>query len=141
MPTKKILAKFKQQSRNSVTQRVNYHLNLRQKTASNSENYFYSGSWQTFVAEEFSRRMQEFVNGSRLESLSWISRQEKEAKCQCCNYFEETHTRKCLVQEKCEKLRIATDVIFSCDVTEGHLKGNFLFSGFYIRPLDFSQPY
>ena len=68
--------------------------------------------------------MKEFLIGSRLESLSWISKQEKEAKCQCCHYFEETHSRKCLVQEKFEKLKIANDVIISCDVTEGHLKGN-----------------
>ena len=67
--------------------------------------------------------MKEFLIGSRLESLSWISRQETEAKCQCCHYFQETHKRKCLVQENARKLKISNGVIISCDVTEGHLKG------------------
>ena len=93
-----------------------------------------SGNWQRFVSEEFSRRMRDFLivgGGRRFNSFDLISPERKgpklkPTKCQCCQIFEGKPFRKCLLEEKMEEAssRWSDGVIFTCDVTEGHLKGN-----------------
>jgi hypothetical protein len=94
-----------------------------------------SGNWQDFVAEEFSRRMKEFLIEVRFDSFDLISPEKKvkTSKCRCCHFYEGKRVReKCLLLEESEeKLRhlqlenrwSQKIGIFSSDVTEGHLRG------------------